>query len=124
METYDELEASELLKVTDKVKVLPNKKYGVITKISFDGFIFLDHNDYRPYLPMQLEKVKDIPKIPRKDKRKKRNSIWRRFWFERPNTLTDEALSKDFFIGLPFVIGFSLLFWGSIFGLVFLFLSI
>ncbi len=115
---------SEGFIVTDKVKILPNKGYGVITKISVSGFIFLDHKNYRPYLPTQIEKVKDIPKITPVKKPKKQNSFWRRFWFERPNTLADEESATDFFIGMMFGLGIMITFWSIVFGIVFLILSI
>lgn len=47
------------LKVGDKVKVLPNKKVGIITHI-VDGFwVILDNEQSRPYMPMQVEKIED-----------------------------------------------------------------
>lgn len=116
---------SEGFMVTDKVKILPNKGYGVITKISVSGFIFLDHKDARPYLPTQLKKIKDIPKIPQKEKVKKQKGFWHRFWFERPNPLADERESvKAFLIAWVIAAGLAFLLTFIILGIVFLFLSI
>ena len=43
-----------MIKVGDTVRVLPNKKVGKVTDIS-DGFVILDDNQARPYMPQQLE---------------------------------------------------------------------
>lgn len=43
----------------DKVKVLPNKKYGVVDRIE-EGFIFLV-DDHRPYMRGQLAYVEEEP---------------------------------------------------------------
>ena len=43
-----------MIKVGDIVRVLPNKKVGKVTDIS-DGFVILDDNQARPYMPQQLE---------------------------------------------------------------------
>ena len=45
-----------MFKVGDTVIVLPNKKVGKVTDIS-DGFVILDGNQARPYMPQQLELV-------------------------------------------------------------------
>lgn len=50
-----------MLKVGDKVKVLPNKKVGIITHI-VDGFYILDNEMARPYWELQLELIVE-PKL-------------------------------------------------------------
>ena len=46
------------MKTGDKVKVLPNKKVGTVTRIDGD-FIYLD-NVNRPYVEEQLEVVENV----------------------------------------------------------------
>jgi len=46
------------MEIGDKVKVLPNKKVGTVTRIDGD-FIYLD-NVNRPYVEEQLAKIKSI----------------------------------------------------------------
>jgi hypothetical protein len=48
-----------MIKVGDTVRVLPNKKVGKVTDIS-DGFVILDGNQTRPYMPQQLELVREL----------------------------------------------------------------
>jgi len=112
------LEMAELFKVNDKVKVLPNKGYGIITRVSNSGFIFLDNKNYRPYLPTQLQKVS---KIPRSKKLRKQHSACYRFWFERPHPLADEDTPQDFFIGMIFAFAIMMVFLLMIVGSILMF---
>ncbi len=118
------LEMSELFKEGDKVKILPNKGYGTITKITPEGFIFLGKMNHRPYMPNQLEKIDEIPRNSPVRKTKKQKSFWKRFWFERPHPLADEDTPQDFFMGMAFALTVTFVFWFIVFGIVFLVLSI
>ena len=103
------IEKAEEFKVTDKVKILPNKGYGTITKISIEGMIFLGFMDARPYFPFQLEKVDEIPRGTYKKESVKKVSAWHRFWFERPNPLSDEDTCCKEFIALIISYGFTII---------------
>lgn len=48
-----------MLKVGDKVKVLPNKKDGIITHIVDKFWIILDNEQSRPYMPQQVVKIEE-----------------------------------------------------------------
>lgn len=48
-----------MLKVGDKVRVLPNKKDGVVTEIINGFWVILDNEQSRPYMPMQVKKIEE-----------------------------------------------------------------
>lgn len=56
MKDYNLEKKTMPLKIGKKVRVLPNKKIGTVTQIE-NGFIILDNNPARPYLPMQLQVI-------------------------------------------------------------------
>lgn len=108
------IEMAEQFKIGDKVKILPNKGYGTITKITPSGFIFLGYMPNRPWIPNQLEKVDEIPRIPPVRKPVKQKSAWYRFWMERPHPLADEDTPQDFFVGIFIAFIMSLIMGGII----------
>lgn len=113
------LEMAEQFNIGDHVKILPNKGYGVVTGMSPSGFIFLNDNNYRPYLPCQLEITPinfdwgvGIEKNAPVKKAEKQKGSWYRFWHERPHPLADEDTPQDFFFGILFAFCLELFFVG------------
>ena len=131
----------------DKVRVLPNKKDGIVTHIKEGGWIFLDNDLYRPYLPPQLRLLEDNEpntiKCPDLTNTIHLKDGWYRLsyfderyldynketgkyrWIPTKNYENDIYKTPregiDFFIGLFWAIIFSLVIYGLIIGLIILF---